>query len=60
LFAELTTTSHALSVAFMDVDKDTVICICLSDFKGLRNTATYKVGSIAQTITLQRLAANTS
>ncbi|WP_232787875.1 hypothetical protein [Paraglaciecola sp. MB-3u-78] len=46
----------ALPVAFLDVDKGAIICICLRDFKGFRNTATKKIESIAQHITLQRLA----
>lgn len=46
----------ALSVAVLDVEKGEVICICLSDLKGLRNTATSKVEQINQKVTLQRLA----
>ncbi|AGH42233.1 hypothetical protein C427_0123 [Paraglaciecola psychrophila 170] len=45
----------ALSVALLDAWKGDVICICLSDFKGLRNTTMSKVESIEQHVTLQKL-----
>jgi hypothetical protein len=46
----------ALSVASLDVEKGTIICICLSDLQGLRDTATSKVEQIDQQVTLERLA----
>lgn len=46
----------ALPVALLDVEKGDVICMCLSDLKGLRNTKTSKLEQINQNTTLQRLA----
>lgn len=46
----------ALPVAVLDVEKGQIICICLSDLKALRNTATSKVEQINQKVTLQRMA----
>jgi len=46
----------ALSVALLDVEKGGVICICLSDFKVLRNPTKSKVEQIDQQVTLQRVA----
>jgi hypothetical protein len=45
----------ALPVALLDVEKGDVICICLTDFKGLRDIPVSKVGHINQKVTLQRL-----
>jgi len=45
----------ALSVLLLDVEKGDIICICLTDFKGLIDTATSKVEQIDQEVTLQRL-----
>ena len=45
----------ALSLALLGVEKGDVICICLSDFKGLRNITMSKVESIEQHVTLQKL-----
>ena len=39
-----------------DVDKNDVICICLSDFKALRQTTSSKIEKIDQQVTLQRIA----
>ncbi len=46
----------ALPVALLEVEKGDVICICLTDFKALRNTAASNVEQIDQQVTLQRLA----
>ena len=46
----------ALPVAFLNVKKGDVICICLSDFNGLNDTTASKVEQIDQQVTLERLA----
>jgi hypothetical protein len=46
----------AFSVPLLDVEKGDVICICLSDFKGLGNTATSKIEMVNQQVTFHRLA----
>ena len=46
----------ALPVTLLDVDKNDVICICLSDFKALRQTTSSKIEKIDQQVTLQRIA----
>jgi hypothetical protein len=46
----------ALPVLLLDVEKGDVICICLTDFKTLKNIPASKVAQINQNVTLQQLA----
>ncbi|WP_339725410.1 hypothetical protein [uncultured Paraglaciecola sp.] len=46
----------ALPVALLDIDQGEIICICLSDLKGLIRSASSKVERIDQQVTLQRIA----
>jgi hypothetical protein len=46
----------ALPVMSLDVREGEVICICLSDFKVLNNTAVDNIKKIAQQVSLMRIA----
>lgn len=48
--------SAALPIEVLNIKKNDVICICLSDLKALNNEAKSKVEEIDQQVTLQRLA----
>lgn len=45
-----------LSVVLLNVNKGDVICICLTDFKAFRNTATSKAKQIDQHVSFKKIA----